>query len=1204
MNSKSIKILLSVFLIAMLFISNAFSEDDGNRKSNTLNKPTGTPVRAYMNINLISTVIKNTGISDIDVAQANSGLVYPKGSGKTAVFQSGLVWAAMLHDDTEFDPHVGGSTYEEGLQGGWIDAAGNVIPPSDPRARIFRVRPDVYSGGPTVDLSPEAADEGRAEADVRAQYETDWTEWPADLGAPYFDGNGNGIYDPIPDPVDSLRDIPGVPGSNQTLWYVANDQESGLTQNLYGTQPMGMEMQATFWGYAQTGALGNMFFRRYILINKTDVLGDPRTFDSMYVSMWSDVDLGNSSDDFAGSDTTLSLMYCYNGIANDPTYNPLPPPAVGFDFFQGPLVDGVAGEDLNKNGVDDADDFGIFKGSNVGPGKINLPMTAAYYFTRGDATVTDPVLGSPDEGAVRFYRFMQGRIGLTGAPFINPATGLPTPFVLSGDPITGEGWVDGMLQSPGDRRIGEASGPFTMAPGDTQEVVVAEICAGAVPGVDRLSAVSLLKFYDQIAQVAYDNFFDLPVPPPAPAVTIAELDEEIILDWSKDNSKVLATESSDSKGYKFQGYNVYQLPNASASISEGARIATYDIIDGVGKISDLVFDPTTGSVVVLPVQFGNDTGLRRFISIKQDALTQQPLINGIRYYFAVTAYNYNDDPQAVPNNLENPIQIFTIVPHSNNPGVSYGGDNGSEVQITHNGTADGGPIVTIVDPTATTGHEYELSFKSQSQVRNANGDWIPAGTTLRKVMDPNDPDTLTGSSIDITSIFPPTPGMPIEIHFYYNYVSPDFNWADGIELDFPAGMTIVDFPSFEAGGGTIDPLITGDPTTGYHIEMGDVSGVLSGDGIFHGGEEWIVFVEPFTPPQSFDWIIWDDGYSGGAVNAEGTTTIDAIGFAERIANLWDVTDLATEQVVLADQSMYAGNDLYPRRDDIQTELGLDASPIADGFQINVDVGFTAPVTISANNPPTLNGEEVFTYSGSDVWWDSDNYNVCDFQRFGYSPATVLGTLGPSGGGYVSEDVGSADINLLQQDIEFRFTGIVADTVLASGDTLTITQSGGSLITLFGASLYSIADHPLNPSPGSENPFTIRVPFEIWNLDTGEQINAIMWDRSGNPTVNGGKVWNDANREYLWLVSNPYAEVALDPIGPEIDEFGTWNVVFYRSLHTVGDVVRLNYDNPIQIGTDTYTFSTVAPGYSTDLALDQVDEINVSQIHTMVLIQKS
>ena len=94
------------------------------------------------------------------------------------------------------------------------------------------------------------------------------------------------------------------------------------------------------------------------------------------------------------------------------------------------------------------------------------------------------------------------------------------------------------------------------------------------------------------AQVAYDNFFDLPVPPPAPVVTVAELNNQIVLDWSKDNARVKLTEDSDSKGYKFQGYNVYQLPTASSSPSEGVRIATYDIIDGVGKIYDLTFDPT------------------------------------------------------------------------------------------------------------------------------------------------------------------------------------------------------------------------------------------------------------------------------------------------------------------------------------------------------------------------------------------------------------------------------------------------------------------------------------------------------------------------------------------------------------------------------------------------------------------------------------
>jgi len=76
--------------------------------------------------------------------------------------------------------------------------------------------------------------------------------------------------------------------------------------------------------------------------------------------MWNDIDLGEAGDDFVGADTTLSLLYSYNANAVDAVYAPLPPPAVGFDFFQGPLVKGVAGQDLNKNGVDDAIDFAIF----------------------------------------------------------------------------------------------------------------------------------------------------------------------------------------------------------------------------------------------------------------------------------------------------------------------------------------------------------------------------------------------------------------------------------------------------------------------------------------------------------------------------------------------------------------------------------------------------------------------------------------------------------------------------------------------------------------------------------------------------------------------------------------------------------------------------------------------------------------------------
>ncbi len=693
MNSKILRILFLFLVSTTILLYSA----DGNKKNQTgLNKPQGTPVRTFLNINNLSTQIYNDGNSDI-TPDGNSGVVFPKGSGKTAVFQSGLLWGAKIGNDPQV--RVGGSAYRQGLQSGKILSPGVAEDPGLPKNRIYRVRPDIYPGGPNVDLSRDAIDEGQSESAIRAQYELDWTQWPATDGAPFDDKNNNGTY-------EAAVDVPGVKGADQTIWFVANDLDAAATVFLYGTNPIGIEMQATMWAYAQTGALGNMFFRKYKLINKSTT-----AFDSMYVSMWSDVDLGNATDDFAGCDTTLSLGYCYNANASDDTYKPLPPPAVGFDFFQGPILSGIAGQDRNKNGVDDAQDFGIFNGKVVGPGKINLPMTAFYYFARGDASVVDPTQGVP-QGSTQFYNFFQGKIGLTGAPFVDPNTLQPTPFVLTGDPQLRSGWIDGQLIPAGDRRIGSASGPFQMAPGDTQEVVVAEICAGAIPGTDRLSAIGLLKFYDQQAQLAYDNFFDLPVAPPAPGVNAVTLDKQIILDWGEDQSKVKATETANIKGYKFQGYNVYQLPSASADVTQGKRIATFDVVDGIGKIEDFFFDANTGVVAKGVRQFGNDTGIKRFLSIKNDELKGgTPLINGIRYYYAVTSYSYNPDPQAVPNNLENPLAIITVVPASLNPGVVLGA--AFQDTLAYNriaGSSDGAVYPMVVDPTQLTGLSYTVKF--------------------------------------------------------------------------------------------------------------------------------------------------------------------------------------------------------------------------------------------------------------------------------------------------------------------------------------------------------------------------------------------------------------------------------------------------------------------------------------------------------------
>ena len=236
-----------------------------------------------LNINNISTYYYNNGDTDLNPGY-NSGFEFPKNSGKTAIFESGLVWGTKIAGDTI--PRVCGSTYGSGLQPGIIQADGKAADPSNPKYRIYRVRPDVYPGGPHVDLSAEAKEEGTTEQQLRTHYEGTG-HWPADSGAPYVDKNNNGVYDPA-------VDIPGVKGAGQTLWYVANDLDSVMAKKLYGTSSIGMEMQVTAWAYNREGALGNTEFRKFKLINKSKpaISSAGITYDSMYVSYWSDPDFG------------------------------------------------------------------------------------------------------------------------------------------------------------------------------------------------------------------------------------------------------------------------------------------------------------------------------------------------------------------------------------------------------------------------------------------------------------------------------------------------------------------------------------------------------------------------------------------------------------------------------------------------------------------------------------------------------------------------------------------------------------------------------------------------------------------------------------------------------------------------------------------------------------------------------------------------
>jgi hypothetical protein len=458
-------IILSVFILSTN--SELFAKDSGKNKR-SIKKILSYPDAARFNINNISTLIADDGFCDYNTNSNLEGLVFPKGSGKTAVFISGFLWGGKVK----------------------ILLSGIPQDPSSSSARIYRVRKDFAA----ADLSSEIQDGEGTAGRIRGQYKKDWNEWPAADGAPYFDVNGDGKYNPD-------IDTPGVPGADQTIFYIANDLDSALTDSFYGSPPVGIEVHVTVWGYSSPAPYNNMYFKKYQVINKSNT-----NFTDVYFSQWSDVDDGGAEDDLDGCDTLLNLGYTYNSTSNDIVYEELSPPAVGFHFIQGPVADGSTS------------DTALFIG-RILHGKKNLPMTGMGYIFKNDSyPYAEPTQGNYLSGSLYIYNDMQGKLD-NGEYFPIPAAlgGGVTPFPYSGDPATGQGFLDPRAL---DKRIMVSSGPVSMAPSDTQEVIIAEIIAGAIKYSNNLASVSLLKSYVLSADSLYKKGFVVPSQPNTPVGAI------------------------------------------------------------------------------------------------------------------------------------------------------------------------------------------------------------------------------------------------------------------------------------------------------------------------------------------------------------------------------------------------------------------------------------------------------------------------------------------------------------------------------------------------------------------------------------------------------------------------------------------------------------------------------------------------------------
>jgi hypothetical protein len=259
------------------------------------------------------------------------------------------------------------------------------------------------------------------------------------------------------------------------------------------------------------------------------------------------------------------------------------------------------------------------------------------------------------------------------------------------------------------------SGPFTMAPGDSQEVVFVIIHAAKGTWDESYKE---LKEIDQIAQYFYDKGFSTAKIPPQPLVSATALNDRIILTWDSKAENYIADDfidrdpnTGEKTKYKFEGYNVYQLSSAT-NFKSAKRIATFDIINNIKKIADDVYVPEYQKYVNLFVQHGSDSGLDHSILISSDALNNDsPLLLNREYYFAVTSYGYNE--YGIPKTLESVKKIIAVRPQipstwsDNNDSVGY---NFTFDAKHTRGNSDGLVYLTIIDKTQITGDSYKIIF--------------------------------------------------------------------------------------------------------------------------------------------------------------------------------------------------------------------------------------------------------------------------------------------------------------------------------------------------------------------------------------------------------------------------------------------------------------------------------------------------------------
>jgi len=585
--------------------------------------------------------------------------------------------------------------------------------------------------------------------------------------AKFSDVNGDGIYDPVdgdfpllpgtdPDPCCGRTEINPLGGADQCLWWVMNDV-GNVKRYPQPPQmrPIGLEIQVEAFQYAASDPTNNMTFLRQTIINK-----GCNTMNDCYLGEWVDPDLGNYNDDYVGSDVTRGLGYCYNGDDFDETalgYGENPP-TVGVDYFRGAYPDPNDGIDNDRDGQIDepCESIGItnfvYYNNNNNPKNGNPNSGIEYNNLLRSLWRDGTQIAYGGDGTGPVPPDLWGRFMFPGDsdPF-----GLGCGFGLPPNNGTcGPLWDEFSVPNPvGDRRFIVSGGSFTLRPGALNELTVGIVWARASSGGAR-GSLGLLREADDLAQERFDNCFKRFVGPNSPNLEITEMDGKLIFQIVEDTifrRPLQTTETyretdrnvtiiTGDTSYRFQGYVIYQLADATVTAGElnnpdrarllegdvnGDGVKDFDGImdkaDGITSIINKEYDPSIDqNIPVLKVR-GEDKGIFKTFVVNKDMFNteKERLTNFNRYYYLVISY-----ANLANSNTERPylqgtqnVKVYTATPHK--PAVEA---SGTVIQSTYGQT----PPVTRITGTGTgflpvgfNGLEIEDGFEDKILQENS-----------------------------------------------------------------------------------------------------------------------------------------------------------------------------------------------------------------------------------------------------------------------------------------------------------------------------------------------------------------------------------------------------------------------------------------------------------------------------------------------------